>query len=84
MTIVDNTPNNKTKMKKSSKKHFHIDNDDRVFEDTLAEILIIILIIFTFGFFLATRKSSTNKSLIHNYFKYIDMIMYDPSLDPLS
>ena len=48
---------------------------------TISEIILIMLVILTCGAFLLIRKSGTEKSYIHRYFKPIDDIMYDPRLD---
>ncbi len=54
---------------------------EEVINDTISEVLIIIIIICTFGLFLFIHKSRTDKSYIHKYFKPIDSIMYDPTMD---
>jgi hypothetical protein len=68
-----------TRNRKNRKPHQNmltdIENSDieNVFDDTIDEILCILLIIITFGLaYLIFAKRRTNKSIIHPFFKYID------------
>lgn len=53
----------------------------RSVDDTISEIIIILLVVLTCGVYLLINKSKTNKSYIHKILKPIDDIMYDPKLD---
>ena len=48
-----------------------------IIRDTVGEVVIIILILLSFGVFLGLRKKRTDRSLIHPLFKPLDSIMLD-------
>lgn len=54
---------------------------DQIFNDTVVEVILLVLIVMSFGLFATLRKSSTDKSLIHRFFRPFDSFMHDPSLD---
>ncbi len=49
-----------------------------ILRDTFIEVVIIMLVLVSFGVFLGLRKKRTDRSLIHPLFKPLDSIMLDP------
>lgn len=79
-TRMDVKKQKKEKQQEQEKQQDQDDSMERV-DQTIAEAIIICLVILTLGLYLLIHKSRTNKSYIHRIFEPIDRIMYDSTLD---